>query len=245
MLLNAPDLGAMLVSSPNQPKVLCRWDGSRGRVGCWATLTVELPPVQESGGVSLHFDPLNLPQPNGFQDAERWSAARRGWMNLLQTSAKRPVEQHYQACPAGIWVNNCISDPVSCTLFWLADHVLLVSDLAPGLSVRPLLKRSVELYLDHGLLPDGGVRYVWNDGFTMDAGPALLIGAWAYVETSSDIEWLGRYLDKLEFVSGFMEKRNVDGDGLIEFPSTGNRNVRTFGDTAFDCISSRGTRTPT
>lgn len=63
-------------------------------------------------------------------------------------------------------------------------------------------------------------------------------GAWAYVEASGDTEWLRRYLDKLEFVSGFMEKRDVDGDGLIESPSTGNRNVRTFGDTAFDCIAS-------
>jgi hypothetical protein len=238
LLLNAPDLGAMQVTATGRPGVACRWEGSRGRIGCWATLTVELPPVPAGETLQLRFDPLVLPQPDGLRDAERWAAARRGWMNLLQASASRPAEAHYKPCPAGIWANNIISDPVSATQFWLADHVLLVPDLAPGLSARPLLRRSVELFLDRGLLPDGGVRYVWDDGFTMDASPALLIAAWAYVESGDDAQWLGRYRAKLDAVAGFLERRDVDGDGLVESPQSGNRDTRTFGDTAWDCIAS-------
>jgi hypothetical protein len=35
-----------------------------------------------------------------------------------------------------------------------------------------------------------------------------------------------------------MEKRDVDGDGLIESPQSGNRNSHSHGETAWDCISS-------
>ena len=236
-LLYAPDLGAMRVSSPGEPELLCRWEGSRGRVGCWATLTIEIPPLQENLETTLLFEPYHLPQPEGMADANRWKAARRGWMNLLQTSTKRPAEAHYQPCPAGVWANNIISDPVSATLFWLADHVMLIPDLAPDISVKSLLRRTVELYMNGAVTPEGAVHYVWRDGLTMDANPALLIGAWGYVEASGDVEWFKQNAERLEFISQYMEKRDVDGDGLIESPASGNRNTRAFGDSAWDCIS--------
>ena len=237
-LLYAPDLGAMRVSSPGQPEVLCRWEGSRGRVGCWATLTIEIPPLRENVATTLLFEPYHLPQPEGLADANRWKAARRGWMNLLQTSTQRPAEAHYLPCPAGVWANNIISDPVSATLFWLADHVMLMPDLAPDISAKSLLRRTVELYLNGGVSPEGVVHYVWRDGATMDANPALLIGAWGYVEASGDMEWFKRNAERLEYISQYMEQRDVDGDGLIESPASGNRNTRAFGDSAWDCISS-------
>ena len=217
---------------------LCRWEGSRGRVGCWATLTIEIPPLQENVETTLLFEPCHLPQPQGMPDTNRWKSARRGWMNLLQTSTKRPAEAHYQPCPAGVWANNIISDPVSATLFWLADHVMLMPDLAPDISAKSLLRRTVELYMNGGVTPEGVVHYVWRDGVTMDANPALLIGAWGYVEASGDIEWFKKNAERLEYISQYMEKRDVDGDGLIESPASGNRNTRAFGDSAFDCISS-------
>ena len=242
-LLYAPDLGALRVSSPEPPEVLCRWEGSRGRVGCWATLTVELPPVRENAATTLLFEPLSLPQPEGIRDAYRWCAARRGWMNLLQTSSKRPAEVHYNPTPAGVWANNIISDPVSATVFWLGDHVLLFPELAPGISVVPLLRRSLEMWLNQNVTPEGRVFYTmesknqYDAGIPMDGNPSVLIGAWCYVEATGDLDWLRRHLDRLEWISAFTERHDVDGDGLIESPQSGNRNTRAHGETAWDCIS--------
>ena len=58
------------------------------------------------------------------------------------------------------------------------------------------------------------------------------------------MDWFKRNAERLEFLSQYLEKRDVDGDGLIESPQSGNRNSHTHGETAWDCISS-GPETPT
>ncbi len=131
-----------------------------------------------------------------------------------------------------------ISDPVSSTVFWLADHVLLLPELAPGISVAPLLRRTVELWMYDAISPEGQVCYVYKGGTPMDGNPSVLIGAWAYVKASGDTDWLKANIDRLEFLSAFMEGRDIDGDGLIESPQSGNRNSHSHGETAWDCISS-------
>jgi len=188
--------------------------------------------------MTVLFEPFHLALPPGITDTRRWELARRGWMNLLQTSTKRPAEDRYKPCPAGVWANNVISDPVSATLSWLADHVLLVPELAPDITATSLLRRSLELYMNGATSPEGEVAYVWNDGITSDTNPSLLIGAWAYVESTGDVEWYVRNKEQLALIAGFMEKRDLDGDGLYESRATGNRGLRTFGDSAWDVISS-------
>jgi hypothetical protein len=72
----------------------------------------------------------------------------------------------------------------------------------------------------------------------MDSNPSVLIGAWCYVEASGDRPWLAARIDRLEFISRYTEKRDVDGDGLVESHQSGNRGTHTFGDTAWDTYSS-------
>ncbi len=237
-LLYAPDLGAMRLTSPTGSDILARWEGSRGRLGCWSTLTLELPPLEAEKTLTILFEPFHLAQPPGITDTRRWELARRGWMNLLQTSTKRPAEEQKRPCPAGVWANNVISDPVSATLSWLADHVLLVPELDADITATSLLRRSLELYMNGATSPDGEVAYVWNDGITSDTNPSLLIGAWAYVEATGDVDWYVRNKEQLALIAGFMEKRDLDGDGLYESRASGNRDLRTFGDSAWDVISS-------
>ena len=239
-LLHAPDLGILRVSCPQKPDLLARWQGRREFLS--TTLTLELP-VPTGAGLTLNYEPWNLPQPREVSDAEPWKAARRGWLNAIQANTHRPAGDfahgiNYPENPPGVWANNVISDPVSSTVFWLADHVLLLPEPAPGISVAPLLRRTVELWMYDAISPEGQVCYVYKGGTPMDGNPSVLIGAWAYVEASGDTDWLKANIERLEFLSAFMEGRDIDGDGLIESPQSGNRNSHSHGETAWDCISS-------
>ena len=240
-LVYAPDLGAMHVSCAGAPKLAGSWQGSRQTRS--TTITLNLPvPTPEKEWV-LAFEPWHLPQPKAVPDARVWQGARRGWLNLLQVNSHRAQGdfQHgiaYPDEPGGVWANNLVSDPVGSTVFWLADHVLLIPELAPDVSATSLLRRTVELWMNDGVSAEGQVYYVWRGGSPADSNPAILIGAWAYVEASGDMDWFKRNAERLEFLSQYLEKRDVDGDGLIESPQSGNRNSHTHGETAWDCISS-------
>jgi hypothetical protein len=240
-IISAPDVGQMLVTAVNgalapDTTVAARWEGSRQNGT--ATLTFEFPAASLDKGLVLNFRPVVLDTPPGLKDAKRWAMARRGWFNLLQLTAWRPAEPGQALTPAGLWANNLISDPVCDTTYWLADHVQLVPDLAPGVSASQMLRRTLDVWLERpnaeGVLP-----YTFSDkSATMaDSNPSTLIAAWSYVNVSNDLDWLRAHMEKLERVAAFMIKR-VDQDGLVESVLSGNRSTHSFGDTAWDVIAS-------
>lgn len=235
-VLSVPDIGQMYVSSPGQLSVCLRVTGRRRAGRLWVDLELPWPAGR---GCEVRLQPLQLPLPPGFSDARRWLQARRGWFNLLQFSAARPHEEGHSVTPAGLWANNVLSDPVSSTVFWLADHALLMPTLAPGVSVLPMLRRTVEFWMDRKVNEEGRVWYVVRfPAEMMDANPSVLIGAHAYVRGADDLAWLRERIARLEFLASYMESRDVDGDGLLESPQSGNRGTHAFGDTAWDTYSS-------
>lgn len=240
-LVYAPDLGAMRVTCATAPNLSGSWQGSRQTRS--TTITLNLPVPSAGKELILEFKPWHLQQPKSVKDASTWKGARRGWMNLLQVNSHRVAGDFahgigYPEEPAGVWANNLVSDPVGSTVFWLADHVLLIPKLAPDVSATALLRRTVDLWMNDGISPEGQVFYVWRGGSPADANPAVLIGAWAYVEASGDMAWFRKNADRLAFVSRYMENRDIDQDGLVESPQSGNRNSHSHGETAWDCISS-------
>jgi len=228
-VISAPDLGQMLVTCPRRPNLGCRLLGNRAEQ--WVDVTFELP-APDAEGLTLEFAPVRLPMPEGFHDTARWAAGRRGWLNFLQVNA--------QPQGAGVWANNVISNPVSSTVFWLGDQVLLIPEAAPGVPLSPLLRRTLEFWMYDAIQPDGLIDYVETGPGSpmMDANPSVLVGAWCYVEASRDTTWLQAQIERLEFVARYLEGRDVDGDGLLESPQSGNRGTHTFGDTAWDTYSS-------
>jgi hypothetical protein len=235
-VLSAPDIGQMHVTCPQRPDLRVRVTGSRlsGKV----QMDFELP-VPDAEGYEVRLRPLRLATPGGFHDQGQWRQARRGWFNLLQFSAARPQEGGHAQTPAGLWSNNVISDPVSSTVYWLADHALLVPRLAAGVSVLPMLRRTVEFWMDQKANEEGIISYVVS--YTqqmMDANPAVLIGSWAYATGAGDMAWLRARIERLEFIAAYLERRDVDGDGLVESQQSGNRGTHAFGDTAWDTYSS-------
>jgi hypothetical protein len=236
-IVSAPDLGQMLVTCAERPDLAGRIEGSRKEH--WVTVTFDLPPGRQDSPLELVLSPVVLPLPAGYADARRWSAARRGWFNLIQLSCgasggNTPV--------LGVWANNVLSDPVSSVLYMLADAALLVPELAPGVTMAPLLRRAVDYWIDHKTDKDGLVAYTAGgvDQNVMDGNPAVLIAAWAYVELSGDTAWLGRRIGSLERLSRYLEGRDVDGDGLVESKQSGDHGSQPprDPDCAWDCYMS-------
>ncbi len=261
VIISAPDIGQLLMTNTGELPVTGSIEGSR-REG-WTRMIFKIPVSKTSQSCELVFTPVILPVPSGYNNTGRWEAARRGWFNLIQ-----------QSCGAsgggeavkGVWANNVLSDPVSSLIFMLSDATILVPELAPGVTMPPILRHTVEYWIDHktteyGLVgyTAGGISVADNDpgdpdpfdtafvrehkGFyrskyenIMDGNPSVIIGAWAYVKTSSDINWLKDRISDLEFIAQYMENRDTDGDGLIESRQNGNRDtIGTFNpDTAWD-----------
>ncbi len=251
-ILNAPDLGQMLVTQTGQPALTGRIEGSRS--GKWVTVTLEFPVSAQGLSSCLDFTPVVLPRPAGFSDERQWEAARRGWFNLIELSCGASGGNKEVM---GTWANNVLSDPVSSVLYMLVDAALLVPELAPGVSMPPILRRTVEYWMDHktngdGLIaytaggtaakdaPDGKNTFESGAQSVMDGNPAVLIGAWGYVKASGDMDWLKARIKGLESLSAYMERHDTDGDGLIESKQSGNSGSRPprDPDCAWDCYAS-------
>lgn len=259
VIVSAPDIGQLLLTSDFQGQGITGYTEGSRRHG-WIRVKINLPVPLSKSATHLQFVPVVLPIPNGFKDTKQWSEARRGWFNQI-----------HQSCGAsgggthvvGVWANNALSDPVSSLLYMLGDATVLVPELAPGVPMAPILRRSVEYFIDHkstdyGLVgyTAGGTPAVIDDRgdpdpkdknyspgkhqMVMDGNPSVIIGAWSYVKVTSDTAWLRKRIGDLEFIARFLENRDVDGDGLIESKQSGNRGSRPprNPDSAWDCYTS-------
>ena len=258
VVISAPDIGQMLTTGTGNKEITGYSKGNRSE-GTLHT-TIEMPIPGKGSNSGLKFSPLILPAPQGYTDEDKWKAARRGWFNFIQ-----------QSCGAsgggekvvGVWANNALSDPVSSTIYMLADAVLLVPELAPGVSVAPILRRSVDYFINHKTTSYGLVGYTaggtpaseddkgdpdpndrtYNAGqhqMVMDGNPSLIIGSWAYYNVSADKEWLISNIKTLELLANYMACRDVDDDGIIESKQSGNSKSRPprNPDMAYDAYAS-------
>jgi hypothetical protein len=124
--------------------------------------------------------------------------------------------------------NNVISDPASCSLWFYADQAFFAPEPSPGVSLMPLVRRTIEYWIDTKMLRDangqetGEIICYWNYGHFLDANAGPLIAAWDYVEVTQDRAWLAQKIKRLEMIADFLTRRDVDGDGLIEATQSGN-----------------------
>jgi hypothetical protein len=226
-LVSAPDFGQMLLSGKStdpgrKPIRKARLIGSRAAKT--VDLVLELAPPGAGTSDTLEFSPHVLAAPAGLADLELWTKARRGWFNIWQPSAQWGDQGNPFSAPAGILANNVISDPASCSLWFYADQAFWTPEVAPGVSMMPLVRRSIEFWLSgRRLRPTGEVVCYWDYVNFLDANAGPLIAAWDYVETTGDDAWLREHLAKLEQIADFLATRDVDHDGLVEATQSGNR----------------------
>ncbi len=226
-IVSAPDFGQMLLASKStaadrQTVRKVGLDGSRkDKV---VNLVLELTPPQAGTVDTLAFSPHLLTPPAGLADTALWAQARRGWFNIWQPSARWGDQGNPFSAPAGMLGNNVISDPASCSLWFYADQAFWTPEVAKGISMMPLVRRTLEFWLDDKRMrPTGEVVCYWDYVNFLDANVGVLIAAWDYVEVTGDKEWLGKHMARLERIADFLAKRDVDNDGLVEATQSGNR----------------------
>jgi len=226
-VFNAPDFGPLLIRESSGRRVRGRLEGSREKK--MADIILDLPEIAPGQPVALSFSPLLLPPPKGLKDTGMWRLARRGWLNALQSCARWGDQKNPFSAPPGILGNNVISDPASVSIWFYADQIFWLSEIARGVSLTPLVRRTIDYWLDRRMRRDerggltGEITGYWDYGNFLDANASPLIAAWDYVESTGDLAWLRERLERLELVADFLAGRDVDGDGLVEAVQTGNR----------------------
>ncbi|MBP8131778.1 MAG: hypothetical protein KA184_19540 [Candidatus Hydrogenedentes bacterium] len=211
----APDFGQVCVSGSRDAAIAGQLTGSRKEHT--VDFTIEMPPA-----CTLQFAPAFLPMPEGFADEDLWRAVRRGWFNIWQPSARWGEQGRPFSAPPGILSNNVISDPVSCLIHLYADQAFFTPDAAPGISIAAHVRRTVEYWVNEKMRPSGEVVAYWDYGDMLDANASPLIAAWDYVESTGDVSWLARHIERLERVADYLAGHDVDADGLVECTHSGN-----------------------
>jgi hypothetical protein len=242
-IINAPDWGPMLLTAQNgspsaessggplpalsRALVSGRLEGSR--TAKIVDLSLELPSISPGASVTLTLTPLLLAPSSGLRDTSLWVAARRGWLNAIQPCSRWGEQDKPFSAPAGILGNNVISDPASVSIWFYADQAFFTPEPAPGVSLMPLVRRTIDYWLDKRMRrgPDGRltgeITGYWDYGNFLDAEASPLIAAWDYVESTGDLAWLGRRIAPLELAADFLARRDIDGDGFVEATQSGDR----------------------
>jgi hypothetical protein len=237
-VVSAPDFGQMLLTGMPCDAIKGRLCGSRANHTLDFVLDLPMPHPSET--ITLTMQPLYLPTPDALAEKSLWRAARRGWFNVLQPSAEWGDQGNPYSAPAGILANNVLSDPVSCLIHVMADHVFLTPRFSKDVRLADSLRRTLDWWFDHRTRPTGEVVAYWGYADMLDANASPLIAAWDYVELTGDRTWLAGRIERLELIADYLVRRDVDDDGLIESTHSGNYGTLKEpqrADSAYDTIN--------
>jgi len=143
----------------------------------------------------------------------RFDGFRRNWLNIFQLNPRERV-----------LANHAASDPVGFTVFEYSSVAARTPPLAPGLTALDLIRQTLDRYLGgmkgYGMEGYGGhTRYDFSDTY-----PSLLMAASDYASGSKDHAWLEKNYSGIKEWATKMLAMDVDGDGLLEYPVSGNYN---------------------
>lgn len=149
---------------------------------------------------------------------------RRNFLNIFQVNPRLQM-----------LANNSSSDACAFTLYEYSDVALRAPPLAKSLTCLDLIRMTLDTYLAGaktygmagcGASTDGADNIAWPTPYTsLDSYPSLVISACNYVTGARDWKWGQRNYEKLAAWAREMMRADADGDGLIEYPCSGN-----FGD---------------
>ncbi|MGD0697630.1 MAG: hypothetical protein ABSB82_22635 [Terriglobia bacterium] len=218
-LLHLPDLGTLRITSSSGPGLALGYDAFRyddAKQGddyvrvSFPAATAALPQID----YDLEVVDIYPASPKISGDP-RFDGFRRDWLNIFQLNPRRRV-----------LANHAASDPVAFTVFLYSSMAVHTPPLAPGLTALDMVRQTLDRYLG-GMKGYGmkgyGEGYDTRYDFT-DTYPSLLIAASDYVQGSKDHAWLEKNYAGLKDWATKMLAMDVGGDGLLEYPVSGNYN---------------------
>jgi hypothetical protein len=144
----------------------------------------------------------------------RFDGFRRNWLNIFQLNPRLRV-----------LANHAASDPCAFTVFEYSSVAVRTPPLAPGLTALDLIRQTLDRYLS-GMKAYGMAGYAPNDPTTrydfLDTYPSLLTAAWDYVRGSNNEAWLQKNYAGLRDWATKMLAMDLEGNGLLEYPASGN-----------------------
>lgn len=219
-VLHLPDMGTLRITC-NVPGAQLDYDARRRAKP--AFVRIDFPPATAAQPlVEYRLEVVSIhPTFPGIDPNPLYDGFRRDWLNIFQVNPR-----------VQMLANNASSDPCSFTLFEYSDLARHTPPLAPGLTANDLIRMTLDRYLA-GALGYGQVGYAcqpvdadlipWPTPFTsLDTLPSLLISACNYVEGSGDRNWARGNYAKLASWGREMFAADKDGNGLIEYPGSGN-----------------------
>ena len=213
-LLHLPDLGTFRITSQTTHVPALGYDAFRydqGKGDDYVRVTFP-PATAAQPEVEYDLEVVAIyPDLPGIADDPRFDGFRRNWLNIFQLNPR-----------ARVLANHAASDPVAFTVFLYSSMAPRTPPLAPGLTALDMVRQTLDRYLGgmkgYGMEGYGGdTRYDFSDTY-----PSLLIAACEYVRGSNDHVWLEKNYAGLKQWTTRMLAMDVNGDGLIEYPVSGN-----------------------
>lgn len=238
-VLHLPDMGTVRITC-NLPGAMLDYDARRFVRPSFVRVTFPSATAAQTK-LEYRLEVVSIyPKLKGIEENPLYDGFKRDWLNIFQVNPRLQM-----------LANNASSDNCSFTLFEYAEVAALTPPLAEGLTANDLIRMTLDRYLA-GTLGYGQVGYnstpgdadlvAWNTPWTsLDTLPSLLISACSYVKSSQDLAWAHTAYPKLAAWGREMFASDKNGNGLIEYPSTGNYGDRPQAERRpanwWDCIN--------
>jgi len=210
-LLHFPDHGTFRITSAT-PRLALGYDALRGEQNFVRVTFPAASKYQPELEYRLEVTAI-YPADAKIDNDPRYDGYRRDFLNILQISPRRRV-----------LANNAASDAVAFTLFEYSMMAVRMPPLAEGLSANDILRQSLDRYI--GGMKGYGIKQYDEDSSlvdeTLDTYPSLVMASADYVRASGDKEWLKRNYSVLAAWANKMIEFDREGDGLMEYPESGN-----------------------
>lgn len=153
------------------------------------------------------------PDGPSIQNDSRYDGYRRDFISIFQLNPRRRA-----------LANNSASDCCGFALYFYSMTASVAPPLVDGLHATDLMRDTLDRYVGamkaYGMKGYGGLASQVYD--TLDTYPSLVISASNYVSASNDTKWLKRNYSVVRSWAEKMVEFDIDGDGLMEYPLSGN-----------------------
>jgi hypothetical protein len=223
-VLHLPDMGSARISA-GTPGLMLDYDARRSVKAPFVRIAFP-PATARQRHVEYRFEVVAIhPRLPGIEGEARYDGFRRNWLNMFQVNPR-----------VQMLANNAASDPCAFTLFEYSGMARHTPPLAQGLTCLDLVRMTLDRYLagakgygqaGYACGPTDADLVAWRTPWTsLDSLPSLLIAACDYAEGAPDLPWARSNYAGLLAWARTMAAEDIDGDGLLEYPGTGNFNDR-------------------